>query len=204
MPSQMRVTAYSTQVSGWTLQNPGVTREIWVCWKVCITENVHELNFRGSHLFYNFTPGVRQHVQNSWTQKSLLSGKLDVLSKLDDELIEMVTEKELDYEIEQADIIKEKIGLCIMNIDQAIERIGSHVLTDCVATGSDSSCTTRLTEDSDPILKHSGGPPTDWTDPALTPAFTAPAAGDTTLVPPFPPMHMKLPKLSIKKFWQSG
>ena len=55
-------------------------------------------------------------------QKSQLSGKLDVLSKLDDELIKMVAEDELDAEVEQADVIKEKIGLCIMDIDQALER----------------------------------------------------------------------------------
>ena len=48
-------------------------------------------------------------------QKSLLSEKLYVLSKLDDELIEMVAEEELDHEVEQADIIKERIGLCIMS-----------------------------------------------------------------------------------------
>ena len=56
-------------------------------------------------------------------QKSLLSGKLDILSKLGDELIEMVTEDELDYEVEQADIIKERIGLCIMDIDDTSKAI---------------------------------------------------------------------------------
>ena len=43
-------------------------------------------------------------------QKSLPSEKLDVISKLDDELIKMVAEEELDHEVEQADIIKERIG----------------------------------------------------------------------------------------------
>ena len=33
--SQMKVTDYSTWVSGWTLQNLGVTREMQVSWKVC-------------------------------------------------------------------------------------------------------------------------------------------------------------------------
>ena len=56
-------------------------------------------------------------------QKSLLSGKLDILSKLGDELIEMVTEDELDHEVEQADIIKERIGLCIMDIDDTSKAI---------------------------------------------------------------------------------
>ena len=159
-------------------------------------------------------------VQRLRQQKSLLSEKLDVLSKLDDELIEMVAEEELDHEVEQADIIKERIGLCIMDIDQALERASSHVVTDPNATGGDSSHATPSIEDCDSIQTHSGGtpptpastetsgdPPTlpspnDSTDPALTPPSTAPAAGDITLVTPTPSIksHVKLPKLSIKKF----
>ncbi len=53
--------------------------------------------------------------------KMSLSEKLEVLSKLDDELIEMVDEEELDNEVEQADIIRERIGLCVMSIDKALE-----------------------------------------------------------------------------------
>ena len=34
-PRQMRVTGHPTRVSGWTLQNPGVTQEKRVSWKVC-------------------------------------------------------------------------------------------------------------------------------------------------------------------------
>ena len=41
-------------------------------------------------------------------QKSLLPWKLDVLSKLDEELIEIGAEDELDHEVEQADVIKER------------------------------------------------------------------------------------------------
>ena len=79
-------------------------------------------------------------------QKSLLSGKLDVLSKLDDELIEMVAEDELDHKVEQADIIKETIGLCIMDIDETLERASSHVVTDPATTGDVSFRTTPSTK----------------------------------------------------------
>ena len=41
-------------------------------------------------------------------QKLTLSGKLDVLSKLDDELIELIHEEEMDEEVEQADKVREK------------------------------------------------------------------------------------------------
>ena len=54
----------------------------------------------------------------------------------------------MDHEVEQADVIKEKIGLCIMDIDQALERISSHMVTDPSATGGDSSHTIPSTEDS--------------------------------------------------------
>ena len=59
-------------------------------------------------------PRLKQH-------KVSLSGKLEVLSKLDDELIELVSVEDLDSEVEQADVIREKIGLCIMDIDKAID-----------------------------------------------------------------------------------
>ena len=55
-------------------------------------------------------------------QKSTLSGKLDVLSKLDDELLDMVNEDDLEGEVEQADVIRERIGMCIMDIDDALDR----------------------------------------------------------------------------------
>ena len=42
-------------------------------------------------------------------RKQSLSGKLDILSKLDEELIELVLE-ELDNEVDQADKIKDSTG----------------------------------------------------------------------------------------------
>ena len=49
-----------------------------------------------------------------------LTDKLDILLKLDNEIIDMVDEDHLDLEVEQADTIKEKISLAIFNIDEAI------------------------------------------------------------------------------------
>ena len=116
-------------------------------------------------------------------QKSQLSGKVDVLSKLDDEGIEMVAEHEFDRDGEQADIIKEKIGLFIMDIDQALESASTRTVTD---TASGTSCTTSPTKDpaltrthserkplSPPSTETAGDlpslpSPTDQTDSALT------------------------------------
>ena len=136
-------------------------------------------------------------------QKLQLSGKLDVLSKLDDELIEMVAEDELDVEVEQADVIKEKIGLCIMDIDQALER------RKAADTSRADGRTTPPTEDSTSTHARSGGTPptppstdgdgsrTDPVDPTSTPPPTDP--GGATPLSSITP-RVKLPKLSIKKF----
>lgn len=73
-------------------------------------------------VYENLKAGDGPNVPRFRQQKLSLSWKLDVLPKLDDELIE----------VEQADIIREKICLCIIDIDQALERACSHM----VASGS--------------------------------------------------------------------
>ena len=144
--------------------------------------------------------------------KVLLSGKLEVLSKLDDELIELVGVEDLDSEVEQADVIREKIRLCILDIDQAIERADS-----IGATPRGSSSVVTPPAGGGP---HPPGSPTDTTPPATeegtpvvpitstivrtppTTGLTTPTSGGdalaTTHLSTTP--HVKFPKLSIKKF----
>ena len=55
--------------------------------------------------------------------KSSLSGKIEILTKLDDELIDLVAEDDLDKEVEEADAIRERIELTIMSIDEVLERV---------------------------------------------------------------------------------
>ena len=160
-----------------------------------------------SQVYESLESGEALNLPRLRQQKSQLSGKLDVLSKLDDELIEMVAEDELDTEVEQADVIKEKIGLCIMDIDQALERASSHKVTDTASDdrSGDSSHTTPSTED--PASTHTrseGTPPTPPStetadDPPSLPPPTDPGAGGATPSSLTAP-HVKLPKLSIKKF----
>ena len=52
-----------------------------------------------------------------------LKNKIDVLSKLDEELLLSVGEEELDYEIEQADIVRERAELAIIQLDEALTKI---------------------------------------------------------------------------------
>ena len=57
--------------------------------------------------------------------KQSLIGKRDVLLTLDDELIELVNEEQLDTEVEQADLIKEKISFAVISIDDALAVLAS-------------------------------------------------------------------------------
>ena len=49
-----------------------------------------------------------------------LSDKSSILSKLDDELIELVEEEELETEVEQADLIGEQISLAVISIEDTL------------------------------------------------------------------------------------
>ena len=118
----------------------------------------------------------------------------------------MVGKDELDSEVEQADVIKEKIGVCIMDIEQAFQR--SSISRTTPVDGSVSR-RASLTEGAASSHPHSDKPPTspstdtpssptppdDLTDPVLIPP---PVSDEAT--PPSSAPHIKLPKISIKKF----
>ena len=52
-----------------------------------------------------------------------LKNKIDVLLKLDEELLLSVGEDELDYEIEQADVVRERAELAVIGLDEALTKI---------------------------------------------------------------------------------
>ena len=54
-------------------------------------------------------------------KQSLINKSNNVLGRLDDELIEGVDEEQLETEVEQADLITEKINLAIISIEEALE-----------------------------------------------------------------------------------
>ena len=53
-------------------------------------------------------------------QKLSLEQKVQVLSNLDSEILELTPTEELEEEIMQADIVKEKLGLAIIGIETAL------------------------------------------------------------------------------------
>lgn len=55
--------------------------------------------------------------------KQSLTDKLQVLSKLDEELIDLVRDEQLEQEVEQADLIRERISLAIISLDDRLESL---------------------------------------------------------------------------------
>jgi hypothetical protein len=68
---------------------------------------LYEQNWTQSH--YNVLL-----IRSTQIKAIAISSKQDTLSKRDDEMIELVMEEELEQEVEQADVIKEKISLALM------------------------------------------------------------------------------------------
>ena len=59
--------------------------------------------------------------------KLSLQGKLDTVKQLDNEILELVDDADVDDEIEQADIFKERLQVAIIDATVAIEATSSIV-----------------------------------------------------------------------------
>ena len=61
-----------------------------------------------------------QHLRQ---YQQALQEKSGILATLDEQILELVEEAELEEEIDQADVVKEKIGLCMLSIEDALHRL---------------------------------------------------------------------------------
>ena len=141
--------------------------------------------------------------------KQPLSGKLDVLSKLDKELIELVPE-ELDNEVDQADKIREKIQLAIIDIDQALKKCATRSPSPEVVTPmgdethdtrTDGATDLPLEEPPTPTITDAGDTPptgTPTTEDETTAAVDSTSPTESTVT--IPTSHVKFPKLLLRKF----
>ena len=90
--------------------------------------------------------------------KQSLTDKLSVLMKLHDELIELVEESDLEAEVEQAGETRQRIGLGILNIEDALAAQSHNEGKDTCRTGSwsgaDSSSTVSGGKDDHPATSH--------------------------------------------------
>ena len=66
-------------------------------------------------------PNLRQ-------QRSLLFAKLEILCKIDEEILELTPEDDKEQEIDQADQAKEKVCLAINDIDNTLNQDGQQVI----------------------------------------------------------------------------
>ena len=57
------------------------------------------------------------HVAKLKQQRQSVTEKVQTLAKLDEEMLDLVEEEALEAEIEQADIVREKLTLCIIDTD---------------------------------------------------------------------------------------
>jgi len=100
-----------------------------------------------------------------------LQEKLNALTTLDEEILELVTEEEVEEKIGHADVFKEKVPLAISNTDSIIHAPHTHT----PSPNCDRSATTTTTDEGDPVTInththteiHSGGllppqPHTHW------------------------------------------
>ena len=140
--------------------------------------------------------------------KSSLQDKLDVLNRLDEELLDLVTEDEVEDEIGHADVFKEKVRVVMIDIERAIS-----LRTMPPPMRTDTRATTSLTHDDAPLdhpphsaeisthsagsLRHSRASSlarTESRSPSPTP--TESTMNHTHI----PITRVKLPKLVLKKF----
>ena len=130
--------------------------------------------------------------------KQSLTDKQHVLSKLDEELIELVNDEHLEEEVEAADLIRERIGLAIISLDDALESLSTRRTPREASSPSRSPLASvkerRLHHDEPSDVRvssiHHGLPTSSTVDlrPATTDATTSPwtASSGVPLLPPMP------------------
>ena len=111
-----------------------------------------------------------QNIAKLKQLKDSLNAKLEAISPLDGKILNLTPEDELDYEVQLADETREKISLCTIQIQAALKGAHKNTVTAQELVGQPHQ---------------------------LSPENRDSARTDT---PERHECHMKLPKLSIKKF----
>ena len=157
-------------------------------------------------------PGSTEKLEltNLRQKKSALSEKSQILKRLDEELLIIIPDDELEGEVEQADLIQERIQLAILEIDDALsgEEMSSHEpqaslepSTDKEQLPSGISPSPRgdTMATSDTIITTLSIPTEDTTETALRPSEDTGFSRPDT-VPKSESPKVKLPKIDLKRF----
>ena len=91
--------------------------------------------------------------------KQALVNKINVLSRLDEELLLTVAEEELDSEVEQADLVKERAELAVIELSEMIANVNKNSEREPLRQQRQSS-TPSLSEESEENPRISHPPPT--------------------------------------------
>lgn len=123
------------------------------------------------------------HVPKLTRQKKTLEEKRDVLKEQDEAILALVGDDDIDLEIEQADILRERMQLTIIEIETALNGFNK-LLTKPAVVVETSLLSSTPVETPSPILTAQNG---NTTQPSFQP--------NQASVP-----SVKLPKLNLKKF----
>ena len=133
-------------------------------------------------------------------KREALAAKAELLNKLDADIVEAVDEDELDEEIDSADTVRERIELAIIELDSALAAAATD--GDNHKRGDVRSSPTRSVSHTPTVERSREPSPRD--DPHEHAHEHAPDTDVAVNPPPgHPPSslpHIKLPKLSLKKF----
>ena len=135
-----------------------------------------------------------------------LTDKLQVLSKLDDKLIELVRDERLEEEVEQADLIRERTTLALISLEDGLESLQSQNTLRKAASPTGSSEASEEDRRSPRVVTfedhghtssgHGSVPPTDVIVPATTDGIIPPTAVPSHSEPP--------PLITISAFSTTG
>ena len=143
-------------------------------------------------------------------KRQALQVKTELLNKLDEEIVEIVDEDGLDDEVEQADVVRERIELAIIDLDSALDEAaksqGSRPAPERRTSRSDDH-TTDTESPPDPT-SHETEPPSgvhrtdsrEGTPSDSRGSTPTPTSGHSPAERSMRSPHVKLPKLSLKKF----
>ena len=144
-------------------------------------------------------------------KKQALQSKTELLNKLDEEIAEIVPEDGLDEEVEQADAVRERIKLAIIDLNGALDGTGTksrrrsptHSESDERERSEEPPANPLIHDDDESHNPHMDGSHRTSRETTPTDSRAATPSGAPTDLGAREMMHsprVKLPKLSLKRF----
>ena len=133
-------------------------------------------------------------------KREALAAKAGLLDKLDAEILEVVDENELEEEIDGADTVRERIDLAIIELDSALHASADEPERRREHTRIPPARHEARSPQATPTPEHSPDPPLSDDEHSGISRATGAARDTSPGDLPHRSTHIKLPKLSLKKF----